>query len=65
LSGSSDQITEADCYCIVDVYSNYGTFKMLVELVLRGPDDDVEVKLLKRFNKPGNGFVSPDREVCL
>jgi len=38
---------------------------MLVELVLRGPDDDVEVKLLKRFNKPGNGFVSPDREVCL
>jgi len=41
---------------------------MLVELVLRGPDDDgddFEVKFLKRFNKLGNGFVFPDREVCL
>jgi len=40
---------------------------MLVELVLRGPndDDDFEVKFLKRFNKLGNGFVYPDREVCL
>ena len=67
LSGSSDQMIEAGCYCIVNVYSNYGKFKMLVELVLRGPDDDddFEVKFLKRFNKLGNGFVFPDREVCL
>jgi len=67
LSGSSDQIIEAGCYCIVHVYSNYGKLKMLVELVLRGPDDDdgFEVKCLKRFNKLGNGFVYPDREVCL
>jgi len=38
---------------------------MLVELVLRGPndDDDFEVKFLKRFNKLGNGFVYLDREV--
>jgi len=39
---------------------------MVVELVLRGPDDDdFEIKFLKRFNKLGNGFVCPDREVCL
>jgi len=39
---------------------------MLVELVLRGPDDDndFEVKFFKRFNKRGKGFVFPDREVC-
>jgi len=30
---------EAGCYCIVNVYSNDGNFKMVVELVLRGPDD--------------------------
>jgi len=67
LSGSSDQIIEASCYCIVNAYSNYGKFKMLLELVIRGPDDDddFEVKFLKRFNKLGNGFVFPDREVCL
>ena len=35
LSGSSDQIIEAGSYCIVSVYSNYGKFKMLIELVLR------------------------------
>ena len=35
LSGSSDQIIEAGCYCIVSVYSNYGKFKMIIELVLR------------------------------
>jgi len=35
LSGSSDQSVEAGCYCIVSVYSNYGKFKMLVQLVLR------------------------------
>jgi len=62
-----DQIIEAGCYCIAHVYSSYEKFKMLVELVLRGPndDDDFEVKFLKRFNKLGNGFVYPDREVCL
>jgi len=40
---------------------------MLVEFVLRGrnDDDDFEVKFLKRFNKLGNGFVYPNREVCL
>jgi len=38
---------------------------MLVKLVLKGPDDDFEVKLLKRFNKLGNGIVYSDREVCL
>jgi len=40
---------------------------MLVKLVLRGPDDgdDFEVNLLKRFKKLANGFVYPDREVCL
>ena len=67
LSGSSDQIIEAGCYCIVHVYSSYRKFKMLVALVLRGPndDDDFEVKFLKRFNELGNGFVYPDREVCL
>jgi len=44
---------EAGFYCIASVYSNYGKFKMLIELVLRGPDDDgdFEVKFLKRFNK--------------
>ena len=44
---------EAGCYCIVSVYSNYRELKMLIELVLRGPDDDgdFEVKFLKRFNK--------------
>jgi len=53
LSGSSDQIIEAGCYCIGKVYSNYGKIKMLVELVLKGPDDDgdFEIKFLKRFNK--------------
>jgi len=37
---------------------------MLIELVLRGPDDDgdFEVKFLKRFNKIWNGFVFPDRQ---
>jgi len=37
---------------------------MLVELVLRGPDDDgdFEVKFLKRSNKIRDGFVCPDRE---
>jgi len=41
--------------------------KCFVELVLRGPDvdDDVEVKFLKRFNKLGDDFVFPEREVCL
>jgi len=44
---------------------------MFVELVLWGPvdddddDDNFEVKFLKRFHKLGNGFVFPDREVCL
>jgi len=40
---------------------------MFVKLVLRGPDDDddFEVKFLKRFNKLGNCFVFPDREVFL
>jgi len=40
---------------------------MLVELVLSGPndDDDFEVEFLKRFKKLGNGFVFPDRDVCL
>jgi len=43
---------------------------MLVELVLRGPDDDgddddFEVKFLKTFKKLENGFVFPEREVCL
>jgi len=66
LSGSLDQLIEVGCCCIVNVYSNYGNFKMLVELVLRRPDDgDFEVKFLKRFDKLGNGFVFPDREVCL
>ena len=67
LSGSSDQTIEAGCYCIGKVYSNYGKLKMLVELVLRVPDgdDDFEVKFLKGFNKLGNGFVFPEREVCL
>jgi len=27
-------------YSIVKVYSNYVNFKILIELVLRGPDDD-------------------------
>ena len=36
LSGSSDQIIEAGCYWILKVYFNYGNFKMLVELLLRG-----------------------------
>ena len=40
MNGCSEQIIEAGYYCIVNVYSNYGNFKMLVELVLRGPDDD-------------------------
>jgi len=33
----------------------------------KGPDDadDFEVKFLKRFNRLGNGFVFPDREVFL
>jgi len=37
---------------------------MLVELVLRGPDDDgyFEVKFLKRSNKIKNGFLLPDRK---
>jgi len=36
---------------------------MLVELVLRGPDDgDFEVKFLKRADKLGNGFVFPGRK---
>ena len=40
---------------------------MLVELVLRVPDDDddFEVKFLKVFNKLGKGFVFPERGVCL
>jgi len=38
--------------------------KMLVELVLRGPDDDgdFEVEVLKRSNKIRNIFVFPQRE---
>ena len=35
-----DQIIEAGCHCIVKVYSNYENFKMLVEVVLRRPEDD-------------------------
>jgi len=40
---------------------------MLLEMVLRGPDDDddFEIKFLKRFNKLGNGFVFPDRSLSL
>jgi len=30
----------AGCYYILKVHSNYVNFKMLMELVLRGPDDD-------------------------
>ena len=46
-SGSSDQIIEAGCCCIEQVYSNDGKLKMLVKLVLRRPDDDdFEVKFL-------------------
>jgi len=40
LSGFSDQSIAAGCYCIVKVHSNCVNFKMLVELVLRGPDDN-------------------------
>jgi len=67
LSGSSDQMIEVGCCCIVNVYSAYGKFKMLVELVLRGTgdDDDFGVKFLKIFNKRGKGFVFSDREVSL
>ena len=39
LSGSSNQVIEAGCYCILKVYSSDGMFTMLVELVLRGPGD--------------------------
>jgi len=37
---------------------------MLVELVLRGPDNygDFGVKFLKRFNNIWNGFAFPGRE---
>ena len=54
-------------HCSLNVYSSYGKIKMLVELVLSGPndDDDFEVEFLKRFKKLGNGFVFPDRDVCL
>jgi len=36
----SDKNITVGCYCIIKVHSNYGNFKMLAELVLRGPDDD-------------------------
>jgi len=45
LSGFSDQSIAAGRYCIVKVHSKYGNFKMFVELVLRGPDDDDEFEL--------------------
>jgi len=35
-----DQSIAVGCYCIVKVYSNYGNFKKLVELVLSGSGDD-------------------------
>jgi len=44
LSGFSDQSITAGCYWIVKVHSNYGNFKMLVELVRRGPDDDGDLE---------------------
>jgi len=46
LSGFTDQSIAEGCYCTVKVHSNYGNFKMLVELVLRGPDNngDFEVR---------------------
>ena len=40
LSGFSHQSIEVGCYCIVKLFSNYGNFKILVDLVLRGSDDD-------------------------
>ena len=38
--------------------------KILIELVLRGPDDDSDFKVtfLERSNKIRNGFVFPDTE---
>jgi len=45
LSGFSDQSIAAGCYCIVKVHSNYVNFKMLVELVLMGPDDDGDLEV--------------------
>ena len=40
LSGMSHQSIAAGCYCILKVHSNYGNFKMLVELVLGVLDND-------------------------
>jgi len=61
LSGSSDQIIEAGCYCIekfIPVMENYISCK----IGTRGPDDDddFEVKFLKNLTQ--DGFVFPDRE---
>ena len=54
LSGFSDQSIAAGCYCIVKVHSNYGNFKMLVELVRRGPDDDGDFEIRIR---PQSAFL--------
>jgi len=40
LSGCSDQSVAAGCYNIVKVHSNHANFKILVEFVLSGSDDD-------------------------
>jgi len=46
LSGFADQSIATGCYCFVKVHSNYGSFNMLVELVLgrRNEDGDFEVR---------------------
>ena len=64
LNGSLHQIIEAGCYCTIKVYSSDGKFKLIVEVVLRGPGDygDFEVNFLKRSNNIRNEFVFPDRD---
>jgi len=48
-----DQSIDARYYCIIKVYSSDGKFKMILELVVSGPDEDgvFKVKILKRSNK--------------
>jgi len=48
-----DQSIEARYYCIMKVYSSDGKLKMILELVVSGPDDDgvFKVKSLKDQKK--------------
>jgi len=51
------------CKCLFQLWKVQNACRIGAKI----PDDgdDFEVKFMKIFNRLGNGFVFPDKEVCL